>query len=120
MLMYFQAHPGGHGLLLGMSYCTGRATLARLAAYIAHCKVRMIKQALMYCMLDSFYLVMFIIRDNRWRRFCIEYEFDEPDTRPCHQVAAYTPWYSDQDLNLVDCSPQHHISTVKKYAMSIS
>ncbi|XP_048242736.1 dynein heavy chain domain-containing protein 1-like [Haliotis rufescens] len=33
------AHPGGHGLLLGMSYCTGRATLARLAAYIAHCKV---------------------------------------------------------------------------------
>ncbi|KAJ8313861.1 hypothetical protein KUTeg_008422 [Tegillarca granosa] len=30
---------GGHALLLGMSYCTGRVTLARLAAYIAHCKL---------------------------------------------------------------------------------
>ncbi|XP_062587861.1 dynein heavy chain domain-containing protein 1-like, partial [Saccostrea cucullata] len=29
---------GGHAILLGMSYSTGRATLARLAAYIAHCK----------------------------------------------------------------------------------
>ncbi|KAL8594105.1 hypothetical protein ACOMHN_000817 [Nucella lapillus] len=33
------AHPQGHALLLGMSYCTGRATLARLAAYISHCKL---------------------------------------------------------------------------------
>ncbi|XP_056008158.1 dynein heavy chain domain-containing protein 1-like [Ostrea edulis] len=30
---------GGHAILLGMSYSTGRATLARLAAYIAHCKL---------------------------------------------------------------------------------
>ncbi|XP_078321876.1 dynein heavy chain domain-containing protein 1-like isoform X5 [Crassostrea virginica] len=29
---------GGHAILLGMSYSTGRATLTRLAAYIAHCK----------------------------------------------------------------------------------
>ncbi|XP_052095798.1 dynein heavy chain domain-containing protein 1-like isoform X11 [Mytilus californianus] len=29
---------GGHAVLLGMSYSTGRCTLARLAAYIAHCK----------------------------------------------------------------------------------
>ena len=35
----FQAHPQGHALLLGISYCTGRATLTRLAAYITHCKV---------------------------------------------------------------------------------
>ncbi|XP_025095393.1 dynein heavy chain domain-containing protein 1-like isoform X2 [Pomacea canaliculata] len=33
------AHPQGHALLLGMSYSTGRATLTRLAAYIAHCKL---------------------------------------------------------------------------------
>ncbi|XP_076466624.1 dynein heavy chain domain-containing protein 1-like isoform X2 [Babylonia areolata] len=33
------AHPQGHALLLGMSYCTGRATLTRLAAYISHCKL---------------------------------------------------------------------------------
>ncbi|GFR96322.1 dynein heavy chain domain-containing protein 1-like [Elysia marginata] len=33
------AHPRGHALLLGMSYCTGRATLARLAAFVAHCKL---------------------------------------------------------------------------------
>nr|XP_022307447.1 dynein heavy chain domain-containing protein 1-like isoform X3 [Crassostrea virginica] len=30
---------GGHAILLGMSYSTGRATLTRLAAYIAHCKL---------------------------------------------------------------------------------
>ncbi|KAH3716365.1 hypothetical protein DPMN_059086 [Dreissena polymorpha] len=30
---------GGHGLLLGTSYSTGRATLVRLASYIAHCKM---------------------------------------------------------------------------------
>ncbi|XP_052798483.1 dynein heavy chain domain-containing protein 1-like isoform X5 [Mya arenaria] len=29
---------GGHALLLGTSYSTGRATLVRLASYIAHCK----------------------------------------------------------------------------------
>ncbi|KAK7008742.1 dynein heavy chain domain-containing protein 1, partial [Biomphalaria glabrata] len=33
------AQPKGHALLLGMSYCTGRATLTRLAAYVAHCKL---------------------------------------------------------------------------------
>ncbi|XP_070211333.1 dynein heavy chain domain-containing protein 1-like isoform X3 [Littorina saxatilis] len=33
------AHPQGHALLLGMSYCTGRATLTRIASYIAHCKL---------------------------------------------------------------------------------
>ncbi|KAH9487912.1 hypothetical protein Btru_067436 [Bulinus truncatus] len=33
------AQPKGHALLLGMSYCTGRATITRLAAYIAHCKL---------------------------------------------------------------------------------
>ncbi|XP_069111191.1 dynein heavy chain domain-containing protein 1-like isoform X1 [Argopecten irradians] len=32
------AIPGGHALLLGMTYSTGRATLVRLASYIAHCK----------------------------------------------------------------------------------
>lgn len=44
MLLWFwyflQAIQGGHAVLLGMSYSTGRCTLARLAAYIAHCKVR--------------------------------------------------------------------------------
>ncbi|XP_060599368.1 dynein heavy chain domain-containing protein 1-like [Ruditapes philippinarum] len=30
---------GGHAVLLGTSYSTGRATLVRLAAYIAHCKM---------------------------------------------------------------------------------
>ena len=39
-LYYFQAIQGGHAILLGMSYSTGRCTLARLAAYVAHCKVR--------------------------------------------------------------------------------
>ncbi|XP_035825634.1 dynein heavy chain domain-containing protein 1 [Aplysia californica] len=33
------AHPKGHALLLGMSYCTGRATVARLAAFVGHCKL---------------------------------------------------------------------------------
>ncbi|KAL3832089.1 hypothetical protein ACJMK2_023767 [Sinanodonta woodiana] len=33
------AIPGGHALLLGTSYSTGRATLIRLASYIAHCKL---------------------------------------------------------------------------------
>ncbi|ESP00380.1 hypothetical protein LOTGIDRAFT_173233 [Lottia gigantea] len=33
------AYPGGHALLLGISYCTGRATLARLASYTANCKI---------------------------------------------------------------------------------
>ncbi|KAK6166840.1 hypothetical protein SNE40_023452 [Patella caerulea] len=33
------AFPGGNALLLGISYCTGRATLARLAAYTANCKI---------------------------------------------------------------------------------
>ena len=37
--IFLQAIQGGHAILLGMSYSTGRATLTRLAAYIAHCKV---------------------------------------------------------------------------------
>ena len=37
--MFFQALQGGHAILLGTSYSTGRATLVRLAAYVAHCKV---------------------------------------------------------------------------------
>ncbi|XP_013418883.1 dynein heavy chain domain-containing protein 1-like [Lingula anatina] len=33
------AMTNGHSLQLGMSYCTGRATVTRLAAHIAHCKL---------------------------------------------------------------------------------
>ncbi|XP_041366047.1 dynein-1-beta heavy chain, flagellar inner arm I1 complex-like isoform X2 [Gigantopelta aegis] len=33
------AFPGGHALLLGLSYSTGRASLVRLAAYMANCKL---------------------------------------------------------------------------------
>ena len=36
---FCQALPGGHALLLGLSYCTGRSTLTRLAAFTANCKV---------------------------------------------------------------------------------
>jgi hypothetical protein len=34
-----QATPGGHAMLLSMSFSTGRATLVRLAAHIANAKV---------------------------------------------------------------------------------
>ncbi len=42
----FQATPCGHALLLGTDYCTGRATLVRLAAHIANCKVSIIQSFL--------------------------------------------------------------------------
>ncbi|CAG5130196.1 unnamed protein product, partial [Candidula unifasciata] len=38
------AHPRGHALLLGLSYATGRATLAKLAAFVAKCKMFELKR----------------------------------------------------------------------------
>ena len=37
---FFQAMPGGHAVLLGVSYCTGRGMLVRLAAHFCNAKVK--------------------------------------------------------------------------------